>query len=80
MASKFTNVELENSTTNAKKTFEINQAERILRMPKNGGWKLPEDSPYYFDNANGIGYKQNKKGSTSTEKTGDDTTGNNASE
>jgi hypothetical protein len=34
--------------------FEINHAERILRAPENGGWKLPENSPYQFDYYNGI--------------------------
>lgn len=36
------------------RVFEINHAERILRMPQNGGWKLPEDSPFKFDKNNGI--------------------------
>lgn len=75
---KFTEVELENTAANSRQTFEINHAERLLRMPNNGGWQLPEDSPYYFDLKNGIGYKQTKKGSTKPEETGDDTTGNNA--
>lgn len=34
--------------------FEINHAERILRSPENGGWKLPDNSPYQFDYYNGI--------------------------
>ena len=75
---KFTEVELENIAANSRQTFEINHAERLLRMPNNGGWQLPEDSPYYFDLKNGIGYKQTKKGSTKPEETGNDTTGNNA--
>ena len=75
---KFTEVELENTAANSRQTFEINHAERLLRMPNNGGWQLPEDSPYYFDLKNGIGYKQTKKGSTKPEETGNDTTGNNA--
>lgn len=75
---KFTEVELENTAANSRQTFEINHAERLLRMPNNGGWQLPEDSPYYFDLKNGIGYKQTKKGSTKPEETGNDTTGDNA--
>lgn len=75
---KFTEVELENTAANSRQTFEINHAERLLRMPNNGGWQLPEDSPYYFDTKNGIGYKQTKKGRTKLEETGDDTTGDNA--
>ena len=69
---KFTEVELENTAANTKQTFEINHAERILRMPNNGGWQLPQNSPYYFDTKNGIGYKQNQKGSTKPEETGND--------
>ena len=75
---KFTEVELENTAANSRQTFEINHAERLLRMPNNGGWQLPEDSPYYFDLKNGIGYKQTKKRSTKPEETGDDTTSDNA--
>ena len=75
---KFTEVELENTAANSRQTFEINHAERLLRMPNNGGWQLPEDSPYYFDLKNGIGYKQTKKGSTKPEETGNDTSGDNA--
>lgn len=40
--------------------FEFAHAERILRMPKNGGWKLPEDSKYEFID-NGLQRKGNKK-------------------
>ena len=75
---KFTEVELENTAANSRQTFEINHAERLLRMPNNGGWQLPEDSPYYFDLKNGIGYKQTKKGITKPEETGNDTTSDNA--
>ena len=75
---KFTEVELENTAANSRQTVEINHAERLLRMPNNGGWQLPEDSPYYFDLKNGIGYKQTKKGSTKPEEKGNDTTSDNA--
>ena len=64
MTAKVTKVVLECPTLNTTEEFEINHAERLLRMPNNGGWQLPEDSPYYFDVKNGIGYKQTKKGST----------------
>lgn len=40
--------------------FEINHAERILRHPDNGGWKLPENSPYQFDFYDGITKRTNK--------------------
>ena len=28
--------------------FEISHAERLLRMPNNGGWKLPDNSKFEF--------------------------------
>lgn len=40
--------------------FEFAHAERILRMPKNGGWKLPEDSKFEFID-NGLQRRGNKK-------------------
>jgi hypothetical protein len=39
--------------------FEVSHAERILRMPRNGGWKL-QDTNYQFIN-NGI-IRTNKRG------------------
>jgi hypothetical protein len=32
--------------------FEISHAERLLRMPKNGGWQLPKDSEYEYRDGN----------------------------
>ena len=43
-----------------KQEFEINHAERILRMPDNGGWRLPDDSNYQMDEVNGLTSKRNK--------------------
>ena len=40
--------------------FEINHAERILRAPENGGWRLPKDSPYQYDYYNGITKRTNQ--------------------
>ena len=40
--------------------FEINHAERILRMPDNGGWRLPDDSNYQMDEVNGLTSKRYK--------------------
>jgi len=48
-------------STNVKQDFEVNHAERLLRMPDNGGWKLPEDSKYQFDKVNGIKRRQHKE-------------------
>jgi hypothetical protein len=30
--------------------FEVSHAERLLAMPNNGGWHLPENSPYMYEN------------------------------
>lgn len=65
---KVQKVRLFNSTLKITEEYEINHAERILRMPNNGGWQLPEDSEYKFDFNNGIGYRENKKGNTGAEK------------
>ena len=40
--------------------FEISHAERLLRMPRNGGWELPENSNYEFLD-NGLRRRGNKK-------------------
>ena len=29
--------------------FALGEAETLLGMPNNGGWRLPEDSPFEFD-------------------------------
>lgn len=44
----------------AQQEFEINHAERILRAPNNGGWKLPDNSEYQFDYYNGITKRTNQ--------------------
>jgi hypothetical protein len=40
--------------------FEISHAERLLRMPNNGGWHLPENSKFEFVN-NGLRRRQDKR-------------------
>ncbi len=30
--------------------FEVSHAERLLAMPINGGWHLPENSKYVYEN------------------------------
>jgi hypothetical protein len=52
--------------------FEINHAERILRMPNNGGWHLPEDSNYLMDEVNGLTIKRNKGKNKKSEEDSDD--------
>lgn len=46
-------IELHNKEIEEVALFEINEAERMLRMP-NSVWMLPKDAPYTFDHANGI--------------------------
>lgn len=67
-----TTVVLENTANNTTHEFEVNHAERLLRTPNNGGWILPDDSPFYFDFKNGIGFKQSKGATNRKEKSGDD--------
>lgn len=50
-----------------RKEFEIGHAERILRHPENGGWKLPEDSPYQYDYYDGITKRTDKGNSKQAE-------------
>ena len=40
--------------------FEISHAERLLNMPNNGGWQLPENSKFEFVN-NGLQRRQDKR-------------------
>lgn len=40
--------------------FEFSHAERLLRMPNNGGWHLPKDSKFEFVE-NGLQRRRNKK-------------------
>ena len=55
-----------------KQEFEINHAERILRMPNNGGWHLPEDSNYLMDEVNGLTSKRNKGKNKKSEEDSND--------
>lgn len=72
MTAKVTKVVLECPTLNTTEEFEINHAERLLRMPNNGGWQLPEKTPFEFSKENGIRYKRNKKADNgATEQSGD---------
>jgi hypothetical protein len=58
MADRTTHVLLEVGKTQRK--FEINHAERLLKMPNNGGWQLPKDSEYQLDEKNGLIRRENK--------------------
>ena len=54
-----------------KKEFSFTHAEKILGMGKNGGWKLPDDSPYQFDKKNGLKLRGNKENSGKQSKKSD---------
>lgn len=58
MNAKTTKVTLEaNGVT---REFEFSHAERLLRMPNNGGWHLPEKSKFVFVN-HGLQCRADKK-------------------
>ena len=48
--------------------FSIQHAERLLDMGAhiNGGWELPEDSKYTYDEENGLRLKSDKANSGKT--------------
>lgn len=72
MAAKVTKVKLVCPPHGLTEEFEIKHAERLLRMPNNGGWQLPEKTSFEFSKENGIRYKTHKKGNNGTEEKGDD--------
>ncbi len=41
--------------------FEVAHAERLLAMPKNGGWHLPDNSKYVIENGS-ISIRNKKQG------------------
>ena len=53
---------------NMTQVFGVDHAERLLRMPNNGGWQLPEDSEFEFDMSDGIKRKQHKGTAESAKK------------
>jgi hypothetical protein len=44
--------------------FEFSHAERLLRMPNNGGWHLPEESKFEFGLEYGLRCRKDKKGNS----------------
>lgn len=58
---KNTRVEVVVEKYNMSQMLDIDHAERLLRMPNNGGWTLPENSNFEFDLANGIKTKTASK-------------------
>ena len=57
---KVTKVALATVREGAKREFDIDHAERILRMP-NSGWQLPKDSEYEYVNGT-ISRRHKEKG------------------
>lgn len=58
MKAKTTKVTLE--VNGVAREFEFSHAERLLRMPNNGGWHLPEKSKFEFVN-HGLQRRADKK-------------------
>lgn len=52
-----------------KREFTLSHAERLLDMGDalNGGWKIVENSNYYYDEENGIRLKSDKANIAETE-------------
>lgn len=50
---------------NMEREFSVSHAERLLDMGSelNGGWELPENSKYYYDEENGLRLKSNSANS-----------------
>ena len=50
---------------NMEREFGVEHAERLLDMGSelNGGWELPENSKYYYDEENGLRLKTNSTNS-----------------
>lgn len=53
---------------NIRQEFGLSHAERLLDMGTqfNGGWELPEDSNYIYDEENGLRVKSDKANSAKT--------------
>tara|TARA_R110000782_G_scaffold231561_1_gene317863 strand:+ start:63 stop:287 length:225 start_codon:yes stop_codon:yes gene_type:complete len=59
MTKKSDTVELE--ANGKKREFELSHAEKIMRMPNNGGWHLPDGSAYNLDATNAINRRASKR-------------------
>ena len=51
--------------------FDIEQANRLLAMRKNGGWRLPEDSKFEYKEGYGIDYRRNTEKNKRTRESED---------
>lgn len=54
MRAKVSTVTLHVPALGMERAFGIPHAERLLAMRNNGGWELPEDSPYVYSPENGL--------------------------
>ena len=54
---------------NLTQAFSVPHAERLLDMGsfRNGGWELPADSDYIYDEENGLRIKANKANTAAAE-------------
>ena len=71
---KETKIELE--IPQGRKAFPVEQADALLRMKFNGGWKLPEDSEWTWTPEKGF----EKKASKATKGSKDGADGSNGSD
>lgn len=55
-----TSVNLVALSAGIQRSFSIDHAERLLRMP-NSGWELPKDSDYEYDRVTGLHKKKVQK-------------------
>lgn len=58
---KETKIELE--IPQGRQAFSVDEADTLLRMPINGGWKLPEDSEWSWTSEKGFEKKGKKAAS-----------------
>jgi hypothetical protein len=66
MQERISKVELEANGVTREFTIEI--AERLLKMPNNGGWKLPDSSNLIFEGQNGFTIKRDSGTNQATKK------------
>ena len=51
-----------------RREFEITHAEKLLRMPNNGGWHFPQGSDFEITEQNGVELRRNKESNKKSEK------------
>ena len=60
---RLTSVTLVAPSAGIQKSFSLDHAERLLRMP-NSGWELPKDSDYEYDRVTGLRKKKVQRTTT----------------